>query len=803
MARIFITIFLFVSIFAAKAQNIATDPAKCVTGWLPAAKPDDAMLIGNGTMGAMVYGNPHNETIIVNHTDIWLPTTYPFKPVNQLKHLPNIRKLLLMGDGKQAAQIVVNQSLTEGYPGQIWNDPYVPAFNILLKTTAQNIDKYKTVLDYQTGEAAVTWQQNGNSFERRQFISRADSVLVINITASKAFNFSVALQQLPYDWQMRQYIDENVKTVDINADTNNIFYTCQFVKQWEPNVIGYNGVAQIKFTDGEIQKQGNQLIVNNAKNVLLLVKVDGVFFGQQWKTQQLKHAIDNINGTYDGLLSAHKNVHTKIYNRVLLKLNGPVDDFKLDGDVMVQQAKLRNSNAFVEKQFNAARYNILSATGKHLPNLQGIWGFSWQPPWASDYTHNGNLPVAISSFLCSNMPELMQPFFNYHNARLHYYRQNAQALYGCRGIQLPSHTSSHGYNVHFDKTWSMTFWNTGAAWASHFYYDYYLYTNDIEFLKNQAYPFMKESALFFEDFLTEGSDGMLIFNPSYSPENNPANNPSQAVINATMDIAITKELLRNVIAAGKIVGENKEQITKWGNMLKKMPAYQVDSTGAFREWLWPGYTENHYHRHISQLYGMYDIVDPEIAANPVLWAGVKKTVYERMKVRRNDNGGIMVFGLVQMAWVAANLGDADMVQEIINWLSSQYWSNSLATYHDPDGLFNMDLSGGFQTAVIRALVYTEPGFISVLPAKPQMWQSGSITGLKGRGQININSIQWQNNSASITLISAIKQKITLKVPAWATLVTANNNLVKAGKPDANNSVTINLPANTEIILSIK
>jgi len=282
---------------------------------------------------------------------------------------------------------------------------------------------------------------------------------------------------------------------------------------------------------------------------------------------------------------------------------------------------------------------------------------------------------------------------------------------------------------------------------------------------------MKENALFYEDFLKTERNGKFVFNPSYSPENNPGNNISQATINATMDIALAKELFRNLIAAGELLGENKEQLSKWNMMLSKMPAYETDTDGAFREWLWPGYTENHQHRHLSQLYGMYDRIDPEINNNPVLWQGVKKTLNERMKVRVQDGGGIMVFGLVQLAWVAQNVGDATMSQEIINWISSQYWSNSLATYHDPNGLFNMDLSGGFQSVIIKALLYSDTRYLHVFPAKPALWKSGSISGILARNQLKINNLEWDENHIILELYSDIDQNITLEFPSDIVKVT--------------------------------
>jgi len=164
-----------------------------------------------------------------------------------------------------------------------------------------------------------------------------------------------------------------------------------------------------------------------------------------------------------------------------------------------------------------------------------------------------------------------------------------------------------------------------------------------------------------------------------------------------------------------------------------------------------------------------------------------------MKVRRNDGGGIMVFGLAQMAWVAENLGDNALTEDIINWLSSQYWSNSLATYHDPNGLFNMDLSGGFQNVIIKALLYSEESEISLLPAKPLSWKKGSVKGIKARNQIEIEELSWTEKMIRCSILSEKQQRLKIKFPAKAAKITLNGKEIKATKNEL--SIFIDLKIN--------
>ncbi|PJB55173.1 MAG: alpha-L-fucosidase [Bacteroidetes bacterium CG_4_9_14_3_um_filter_41_19] len=797
---------LFLNLFIGilQADTLPENTTKGYHSWLPASDATQAMLIGNGTMGSMVYGHPHAETIIMSHAALYLPLRPPLKPIRQAERLSEIRQLILDGNGSEAAKIPVEQSIADGYDGQIWSDPYIPAFDILINTSPANIEKYKRSVNFETGEAIVSWQQNGKKFERRQFISRGDSILVVKINSDTLFDVDFTFKQRPVNWNEWDYINSNIKNTSSYAKGNHLYYQTEFVHQWDGNIAGYEGVGKVISRSGLTRTNGNLVSVNNTNEVMLLVKIVPHLTGDSFQTQETEAYLDNFKSDYTLLLESHKEIHTSIFNRVTLDLNGSDADKELTSEVMMQTAKERSSTAFVEKQFYASRYNILSATGTNPPNLQGIWGISWQPPWSSDYTNDGNLPVAISSFLCSNMPELMGSYFNYNNQRIPYYQDNAKVLYGCRGIQVPSHSSSHGWNDHFDPTWCLTFWNGGAAWAAHFYYDYWLYTNDGKFLAEQAYPFMKETALFYEDFLTLDGKNKYRFNPSYSPENNPGNNPSQATLNSTMDVMLANELFRNLITAGKVMNEEEAQLKKWEDMLAAIPGYEVDSTGELREWIWDGYTNNPHHRHSSQLYGMYDIMDSEIIENEELLNGVRLALENRMKDRRKEHGGIMVFGLVQMAWVAANLGDAALVEEIINWLSSQYWSNSLATFHDPNGLFNMDLSGGFQTVIIRSLVYSDPGFISVLPAAPLSWKTGTIKGLLARNQVNIEELSWAPEAVHLRINSPLAQKITIKFPQKFDQLSIEGDSAKLIKNTSHeNMALIYLPKNESVTITIK
>ncbi|GGK64917.1 glycoside hydrolase N-terminal domain-containing protein [Rufibacter glacialis] len=771
-------------------------PKKGFASWLPAPSWEHALLSGNGAMGAMVIGNPHDETIILNQAQLYLPATEPKPPIDQASRLDEIRSLILQGKGEEAAKIPVEQSLKEGYGGHLWSNPYVPAFDVRLQLEPSNVQKYVRTVNFETGEAKVTWTDQNGTFQRSVFVSRPDSAVVISLKGSGKINGQLSFARRPVEWQQWEQMNKTVESVHIAAQGNWLTYRSAYKKRWPGSLQGYEGMGRVEVKGGSSRTEGGEFLVQNADEVLIFIKINASYDYATSQVEQIKQHLSGLPADYQTLVNRHQKVHGDLFNRVQLDLGGGAEANLYTEALNLKTKSGHVAPAIIEKQFDAARYNIISATGIHPPNLQGIWGGSWTPPWSSDYTHDGNVEVAISALLTSRVPELMLAYFDYHDKRLPFYRDNAKKMFGTRGIHVPSHTSSHGWDNHFDPIWCLSLWTGGAGWTSSFYHDYWLHTGDKKFLKERAYPFMKEAARFYEDFLKEGKDGKYVFNPSYSPENNPANFKSQASINATMDVMIAKQLLRNCIAAAQELKTDKSQVKVWQQMLTKMPAYELDEAGALKEWLWPGLQNNHQHRHLSHLYSLYDQVDPDFKNNPQLLAGARKVIEEKMKFRYKENGGEMVFGLAQMAFVTANLEDASTTAQLIDWLARYYWTNGLGTYHNPGSLFNMDLSGGYPSVIMRALVYSEPGLVKLLPALPEAWATGSITGLLLRGGVEVQKLTWGRQEVSVVLKAPRKQEITLQAPRHMHLVSGGKS---SGTPAAR-TTQVSLPAGKEVRL---
>ncbi|WP_188627894.1 glycosyl hydrolase family 95 catalytic domain-containing protein [Pedobacter quisquiliarum] len=760
---LFFTLLTPFTIVHAQTTPSFRTPSRGFVSLEPAPHWSHALLTGNGTMGALVMGQPHEETLIFSQADLYIPLNEPKPPINQASRLTEIRKLLLEGNGEAAAKIPVDQRNKEGF--NIGRDPFIPAFDMQLSQTAAKISRYQRSVNFETGEAMVTWTDDNGTFERRVFVSRADSIIVVSIKGDAKINMGIDFAQRSIQPDQADFVKAGIATVKPAAEAGYLTYQSEFKNHFKDGLQGYEGVGRLILKGGKSEVKGTRLQITDADEVLMLIQIKP---STNWKASQLesiKTRLNAINSTYTELRDRHAAIHNKLFSRSKLTLHADPASMQLNTEALLLQAKDSVPAALIEKVYDAGRYNIISAMGTNPPNLQGIWSGTWTAPWSADFTHDGNLPSAIASVLSSNMPELMDAYFRYMESKLPTFRENAKMLYGAAGIHIPAHTSNNGLDTDFGDIWCLTYWTGAAGWAADFFYDYYQYTQNREFLKTRAYPFMKEAAAFYESFLVVGEDGKYVFNPSYSPENNPGNAKSQAVINATMDVMIARQLLSNCIAAAKTLSLDAPKVKVWSEMLSKMPKYEVATDGTLREWLWPRLEENMPHRHVSQLYSLYNKADADIISNPALLAAVNKTIEGKMNFREAEGGGEMSFGLVQLGLSAAHIGNAEKAKTAVDFLASKYWSTGMGSFHNVAELFNTDISGGLPAVILEMLVYAEPDMIKLLPALPAAWNKGKLEGALLRGNVQLKNLEWAGKQIKVTLKSGVRRTLTLVMPA--------------------------------------
>ncbi len=764
----------------------------------PAKKWDFGTVVGNGAQGALAFCRTRNEELVLSHEELFLPL-YPFHGYLPVRpHFEKIRQLVVEGRSAEAQAFIRRIKEESDFPRYNTTNPFVGACALDLCMPAALPPKhYMRSIDFETGEACVAWEDDNDLYHRHFFVSRAHDILVVRIKSPRGDkrNLQLGLREIAYEPPTdpkdhdiyQKTIDHCAGTVTENILTHRMF----FKQRWDDQPInGCATAARILKKGGEVEISGNQLYIHDATEVLLLIRTVPDRHNDPLSLDELTSDLLRIPADYDALLKAHAAIHSEMFSRCSLQLSSR-DEQCVSGETLQASSSVGATNpALVEKAFAAARYGIIASTGKLPPALQGVWTGTWKPCWSGDYTLNGNVQSMVAASLCSNHYECQQSLMDYLDSLMDDFRDNARELLGFRGPLIPWRSSTHG-RTHFlaykqrHHDFPGVYWFAGAAWFAQIYYDYYLYTGDQTFLQKNLKPFLLDAAAFYEDYLTLEKDGVYVLAPDTSPENEVGND--WMAPNATMTIAAIKQLLRNLLLLQKELGATTEQVTKWRNMLSKLPAYQIGANGALKEWSWPGIENHEEHRHASHLYPLYYGMDPEIAASDDLKTACRVAIDKRMDYRRYENGGFMAFGYTQTGMAAAHLGDTALAYEAIEYLVNNYWSPIMVSQHNRDdepAVLNMDISGGLPALVIAMIVQSDlptqpnkPWHIRLLPCLPDAWPEGKLKGARCRGGFEID-LTWQQGkleSATITslrgepcIISYTDASIALSLPLGKT-----------------------------------
>jgi len=752
-----ILIMLLTFIITCESQNPAARlcrsleleyPDKGFVTALKATKWEESLITGNGTIGALVRGNPGDDIIILSHEKLFMPQYPPTKAPNLQKHLKKIRKLTLAGKGREAAAIAIEAGKDAGIEDLIWTDPLVPACQLIIKSEENStIIDHARIMNFETGEAISAWKTDSALYHQKTFVSRTDQLAVIQIKSpdQAKLNFSFHLEQLPLpetDDDEEFDVNELIENVNIAHSKDFLTYTTTFKKQWPGSLKGYNVTCKIIPVNGEVENTIDRLLVKEADEILILADIK-LFYN----TPVSPNPLDiKVQADYSRLLSSHQQVHQEMFNRFNLELGGGSREAAFSESLLASSSPGSLNTRLVEQLCQAARYELICSTGEIPPTLQGIWGGTWRPAWSGDFTLNGNVPSAIACGLNCNFQEVTEAYINYMWSMLDDFRDNARDLYGAPGIFVPSRSSSSGKTYHYLEEYPHLFWYAGDAWTAQFFYDYWQYTHDAKFLKEKAIPFMLASMVFYKHILTKDSSGRYMFLPSYSPEVGPVGH-HPVVINATMDIAALKQLLRNLLTLESQGWIKDGDVVLWNKLLKGLPEYAVDSNGELKEWIWPGLENNNEHRHASHLYPLFYENDPEFENNPQLKKAAEQAIESRMKYRRAKNGAEMAFGLVQKGLAAAHINDTKHAYECVDWLCNSYWTPVLTSYHDPGEIFNADICGGLPAVVTEMLLQSSSKELSLLPALPEQWPEGKVHGALTRCGVSVD-LQWKNGKPS-------------------------------------------------------
>ncbi len=727
----------------------------------PAENWQTSFLTGNGTHGVVVPGDALEEKQIFCHEALFMPQYPPVSAPDLASRLPEIRELILKGKNKEAALLMVEEGNKVGIDEMIWTDPLVPACQMELEFIDKSeISFYERLVNYENGLVSTKWQQNNAHYLKEVFASRPDSCIVTRISSPEgSLNLRIRLSQLPIEGEINEQDQRFSKDEVISKSEANITaegkltFITEFKKKWEGSLKGYSVESVIQSASGVFSVKGDWLQITNADEILIVSAIELAYEEPVVENVEADLEILLTYG-FSELLSRHKNIHMEMFNRFSINIDN--DQNSLPTNELQDNSTIGNLNPqLVNQVCDAARYELISSTGQLPPSLQGIWGGTWLPAWSGDFTLNGNVPSVISGGYNTNFFEVNTAYMNYMLGMLEDFRSNARGLHDIPGIFVPSRTSSSGSTYHFfEDEYPHLFWFAGAAWTSQIFYDYWQYSGNEQLLKEVILPFMLESMEFYESILYKDANDNLHFIPSYSPEVGPKGLHTLA-INATMDVAALKQLIRNLLkieTQGLLITDRSQL---WRNILDRLPDYEISKNGELKEWIYPGYENDNEHRHASLLYPLLYEVDPEFAYNPELKNAAIKAIEARMEYRRGNAGGEMAFGLVQKGLAAAHINDLEHAYECVDFLCHSYWSEAFTSYHDPGKIFNVDISGGLPALISEMLVQSSKEEIKILPVLPQQWPSGKIKGVRTRTKSTID-VEWENGQPIYVRILADK-----------------------------------------------
>lgn len=770
----------------------------------PASTWTEALPIGNGRLGAMVFGNPGEELIQLNEATLWSggPVSKNVNP-KAYEFLAPARKALTQGDYQKASDLVKNM---QGY----YSESYLPLADLHLSQNLPAVaTEYYRDLNLRDGITTTRFNINGVNYTREVFASAPVQAIVIRIYADKAnkislnaytqsalkFTNSITTDSLLLQGKAPIHVDPSY----YNANKESIIYDA------ENSCKGMRFELAVKpiVKDGKLSIADNKITINDASEVILILSAATSFNGfdkcpnSQGKNEhQLVQAyLEKTKGkTYTQLLDEHLADFHYYFDRVSLNIN-PNEDSKSNiptDQRLAEYATGKTDTALETLYFQFGRYLLISSsrTPNAPANLQGIWNKEVRPPWSSNYTTNINVQMNYWAVETANLSEFFSPLNDLiHNIAVTG-KETAASYYHAPGWVLHHNsdiwaaTNPVGDLGNGDPMWAN--WYMGGNWLSRHLWEHYQFTGDKKFLQ-QSYPIMKGAAEFTLSWLQKNSDGLWVTMPSTSPENvyyyddkkqgsNKKSGDKQqgnVTIASTMDMAIIRDLFTNVIAASETLNIDKEFREKIISTQQKLFPFQIGSKGQLQEWYKDFEDVDPHHRHTSHLYALHPAHEISPLTTPDLAKAAKKT----LELRGDDGTGWSLAWKVNM-W--ARLLDGNHAYTLFKNLlrltkdnNTEYGGHggaypNLFDAHPP---FQIDGNFAGTAGIIEMLLQSQNNEIHLLPALPSAWQAGQVTGLVARGNFVVD-INWSNGKLS-------SAKILARIGGSCTVRTSEPIIVKA------------------------